>query len=196
MLHGSLFLGETSELNGLICNLQDSQGRRGRLISEYHCFEASFVCEETFNLPSLHQKTPITCASVRSAPLLSTSAHLIEAKRRDSVLRTHTNIRGKHAPTAKAVKENVWTDPKRGVEGPTALWPFSFSLKRVKISSPQRGGSAVIRLSVCKHRMQKEETFKAEPKGMQINYVHIFLTDGTSMFQRGGGVGGTRIHRF
>lgn len=42
----------------------------------------------------------------------------------------------------------------------------------------------MIRLSVCKHRMQKEEIFKAEPKGMQINYVHI-LTDGTSMFQRG-----------
>lgn len=45
----------------------------------------------------------------------------------------------------------------------------------------------MIRLSVCKHRMQKEEIFKAEPKGMQINYVHIFLTDGTSMFQRGQG---------
>lgn len=56
---------------------------------------------------------------------------------------------------------------------------------RVKIFSPQRGGSAVIRLSVCKHRMQKQEIFKAEPKGMQINYVYIFLTDSTSTFQRG-----------
>lgn len=44
----------------------------------------------------------------------------------------------------------------------------------------------MIRLSVCKHRMQKQEIFKAEPKGMQINYVYIFLTDSTSMFQRRG----------
>lgn len=51
----------------------------------------------------------------------------------------------------------------------------------------------MIRPSVCKHRMQKQEIFKAEPKGMQINYVYIVLTDSTSMFQRaGGGVGGWR----
>lgn len=30
--------------------------------------------------------------------------------------------------------------------------------------------------------MQNEEIFKAEPKGMQINYVYIFFTNSTSMF--------------
>lgn len=33
--------------------------------------------------------------------------------------------------------------------------------------------------------MQNEEIVKAEPKGMQINYVYIFFTDGTSMFRKG-----------
>lgn len=48
----------------------------------------------------------------------------------------------------------------------------------------------MIRPSVCKHRMQKQEIFKAEPRGMQINYVYIVLTDSTSMFQRPGSGGG------
>lgn len=43
----------------------------------------------------------------------------------------------------------------------------------------------MIRLSVCSYRMQHEESVKAEPKGMQINYVYIFFTDSTSMFRRG-----------
>lgn len=34
--------------------------------------------------------------------------------------------------------------------------------------------------------MQKLGDFKAEPKGMQINYIYIFFSDDTSMFLDGG----------
>lgn len=53
-------------------------------------------------------------------------------------------------------------------------------------ASPECHRAALIRLSVCDYRMQNEEvSFKAEPKGMQINYVYVFVTDGTSnVFQK------------
>ncbi len=40
---------------------------------------------------------------------------------------------------------------------------------------PKCHRAALIRLSVFDYRMQNEEIFKAEPKGMQINYIYIFF---------------------